>query len=269
MNDATSSSGHPTIDQADTFSCTIGRPWCAEEPEDCDNLHVSRTIVLNPNDEPGEQRVVYFAQEPGEGAYFVLDGPVTCGLTMSPGDVRRLVHMQATDEPTALTRALAELLEELDRPRPKAPPVECAPWCRHGDGHPNETHPDDQWCQSEESRAKLQQRTTAVVVNVGAVRVGGHLFVHMDYDDEGGVDLTIPDARGVARILNAYADLAQGIVDPEEPTEIGSVVVTPSGEEWERVDRASVFRWRKRGTNHRQVWPPAESVRVVGSEARP
>ncbi len=37
------------------------------------------------------------------------------------------------------------------------PLVDCAPWCRIGDGHPNEWHPDDQWCGSEGERVKLSR----------------------------------------------------------------------------------------------------------------
>ena len=34
--------------------------------------------------------------------------------------------------------------------RTTVPPIACRPWCVYGDGHPNETFREDQWCSSEE-----------------------------------------------------------------------------------------------------------------------
>jgi hypothetical protein len=35
------------------------------------------------------------------------------------------------------------------------PPIKCAPWCKYGDGHPNEWHPDDQWCSADGTTVAL------------------------------------------------------------------------------------------------------------------
>lgn len=36
-------------------------------------------------------------------------------------------------------------------------PIVCAPWCEQGDGHVEETHPNDQWCYGDLAEISLSQ----------------------------------------------------------------------------------------------------------------
>jgi hypothetical protein len=39
----------------------------------------------------------------------------------------------------------------------RLPAVECTPWCRDGDGHTDELHPEDQWCHADVQIVRLSR----------------------------------------------------------------------------------------------------------------
>jgi hypothetical protein len=91
------------------------------------------------------------------------------------------------------------------------PPIACTSWCEHGDGHPGLRHPEDQRCETEETRAYLHNRkhndhadyvTTYVVRNGPQARPPIHLGVDIDP----GVTLTPGEARRLGRSLAAAID---------------------------------------------------------------
>ncbi|MEP7193176.1 MAG: hypothetical protein ABI903_09950 [Actinomycetota bacterium] len=45
-------------------------------------------------------------------------------------------------------------------PSPTVEPIICQPWCRHGDGHPDEKVREDQWCLGVEHRVLLSTEPT-------------------------------------------------------------------------------------------------------------
>jgi hypothetical protein len=45
-------------------------------------------------------------------------------------------------------------------PSPAIEPIICQPWCRHGDGHPDEKVRDDQWCLGVEHTVRLSTEPT-------------------------------------------------------------------------------------------------------------
>jgi hypothetical protein len=45
-------------------------------------------------------------------------------------------------------------------PSPPAEPIICQPWCRQGDGHPDERVREDQWCLGVEHRVLLSSEPT-------------------------------------------------------------------------------------------------------------
>lgn len=120
------------------------------------------------------------------------------------------------------------------RRRPVLPPVQCAPWCWRGDGHPNEFAVEDQGCLSD-----------GPAVDTGWAELGAYanhrrpagtdwvtVFVERTGDDRGlsgASDLTAAQAREFAAQLLAAADL----IDPP-------VVSTPSRD---CLDCGVVFAW--------------------------
>lgn len=97
---------------------------------------------------------------------------------------------------------------------PILPPVVCASWCVHGDGHPGMRHTVDQSCESEEARAYLHLRTDnekADYVTTYVERPGAQATptIHLGADGMAGVTLTPVEARRVARGLRRMARLAR------------------------------------------------------------
>lgn len=116
---------------------------------------------------------------------------------------------------------------------PYAPPVECAPWCEDGDGHPDEHNREDQKCWSPSEYVKLTADNSAEDFDpqIG-VMTRQHpdepAFVHLHlYDIElpgllpspwnqldRGLDLTADEADHLAYLLTAAAELARSTPPP-------------------------------------------------------
>ena len=50
---------------------------------------------------------------------------------------------------------MSSIISEQRTPQQTLPPIQCAPWCTDGDGHPGNWHPQDQYCTSQEIRVSL------------------------------------------------------------------------------------------------------------------
>lgn len=48
-------------------------------------------------------------------------------------------------------------------PSPAVEPITCQPWCRQGDGHPDERVHEDQWCLGVEHRVLLSTEPTELL----------------------------------------------------------------------------------------------------------
>ena len=98
--------------------------------------------------------------------------------------------------------------------RPVLPPIKCASWCIHQDGHPDLRHVGDQRCETEEHRTYLHQpidRREYECVTAYVERQGAHAKpnLHLGFDGMSGVDLTPREARHLARHLRRLAMLAE------------------------------------------------------------
>ncbi len=101
----------------------------------------------------------------------------------------------------------------------RLPAVECEPWCRVGNGHTHEWHPDDQWCSSEQQRVHLTRHGLVKMSDGSHMRDWmalqlyrereGRPFVHLGHSDEIGVELTPAEALELARILTDLAETAE------------------------------------------------------------
>jgi hypothetical protein len=103
------------------------------------------------------------------------------------------------------------------------PPVECTPWCREGDGHVDEWHPDDQQCDSAGHVIALS-KVPLVPMSDGA-RCRDWLEVHLARDSAGRTEIRVQnevtigfllkmtpgEARLLAAALNAEADCAESV----------------------------------------------------------
>jgi hypothetical protein len=100
------------------------------------------------------------------------------------------------------------------------PPVTCEPWCVDGDGHPDEVFHDDQWCRTDETSVLLTRdyrdhesgETEVDFIAVSLQRFPGRVpevsLRHTAPDDD--AMLTPAEARGLAALLTATADLLDG-----------------------------------------------------------
>ena len=99
------------------------------------------------------------------------------------------------------------------------PPIECAPWCRDGDGHPRETHAVDQVCRGEfrtitPNFGVVNGYQTAFEVSAcrGFGRKAAVNF-HLDLpgiDIDEDFDISAADARDLAAALIATANEIDG-----------------------------------------------------------
>lgn len=121
-------------------------------------------------------------------------------------------------------------------PRPFAPPVECAPWCENGDGHPTTFTRDDQKCWSRSQYIKLsleppvREADGEYPQTIGAMARreadgSGHVYVHLDGIKLSGasipwpynildhcVQLTAAEAEELAEVLRKFASLVRSPV---------------------------------------------------------
>ena len=90
------------------------------------------------------------------------------------------------------------------------PAVRCAAWCEDGTGHTQATHPDDQWCHSDDHVVKL---TRMPVLTFGEhkwldnIRVylarerDGRPYMHLGRDDKAGVQMELNEVRELREAL--------------------------------------------------------------------
>ena len=100
---------------------------------------------------------------------------------------------------TTMTRHLSLVRTRL----PRLAPVTCLPWCRHGDGHPDEWHPLDQRCDSDNPGLN-----PADDVNVGAYAS----YTHAAGERTAQVVVYVETLRG----CSAYLTRAQAFALAEE-----------------------------------------------------
>lgn len=112
------------------------------------------------------------------------------------------------DRPTTDTTLPAD-------PQPILPPITCAAWCSHQDGHPDMRYAVDQRCATEEARVHLDladrdARNAHEYVGVYVQREGAaatpHVYLH--FDEDIGAELTPQEARRLARHLRRMAAMA-------------------------------------------------------------
>lgn len=130
---------------------------------------------------------------------------------------------------------MADQLRKHDRasmaargPRPKLPPVECAPWCDTGDGHPDCFGKSDQACWAESEYVGLSlapddgegpprvgvmarrepDSDGAVRVHLDGIQIRGLIPSPWDVLDE-NLDLTPDEAEHLAAVLVAHAKLVR------------------------------------------------------------
>lgn len=88
----------------------------------------------------------------------------------------KVMNQPAAD--TAPDDVIKSFMEELrDREPETLPAVECTPWCKYGNGHTDEIHPDDQHCWSDHIEVELPSQP---IVNPGkawASRDGLELYL--------------------------------------------------------------------------------------------
>lgn len=100
------------------------------------------------------------------------------------------------------------------------PVVACRAWCEYGDGHPGESHPDDQWCGSEPERVTLTREPlvevdsdTWALDDMRAYVMQGKYEaeprVHLGRGESHGVYLTPGEARALGEALVRLADTAE------------------------------------------------------------
>jgi hypothetical protein len=106
----------------------------------------------------------------------------------------------------------------------KVSPITCQPWCKYGDGHPNEISRLDQTCYSEEQVVPLPtyyqsveswggvyvQQTVAIYVEQQSSTPGPPL-VEISLDGAAEMlRMSLSEARSIAAEIIAAADLAEG-----------------------------------------------------------
>ena len=100
------------------------------------------------------------------------------------------------------------------------PPVTCTPWCQYGDGHPREFMAEDQSCFTADTHisaslhdpVEMNDGTTApewVSVYGQAWHHGMAPEIHLGQGEDGGMRLTVSEARQVAAALIAAADVIE------------------------------------------------------------
>jgi len=122
---------------------------------------------------------------------------------------RELLHLVQGLSP-AEQAGVRQLIGQLKAERPSGP-IQCAPWCTAGDGHPDERHVDDQWCISE----TYQVRFTGTAERQGTVHLQQHpgepaavvLEVELEDGDE-WIAMTVGQARSTEAALDGLAELA-------------------------------------------------------------
>lgn len=117
------------------------------------------------------------------------------------------------------------------------PPIQCAPWCEYGDGHPEEFCREDQTCWSpaayvdlsqmpvhhEESgdypeqlgvMARRDHQRTVVYLHLQGIKIHGPIpwpYNHLDH----ALHLTPDEAEGLARLLLDGAKMVRETPAPE------------------------------------------------------
>ena len=100
------------------------------------------------------------------------------------------------------------------------PPVECAPWCEDGDGHPNAWHPADQWCGSPEVIVGLtrhalvdwsddSKRLDVARAYLVRERFAAVTHLNLTHGDDSGMELTLEEAETFARGLLRLVETAR------------------------------------------------------------
>jgi hypothetical protein len=102
-------------------------------------------------------------------------------------------------------------------PSPAVEPIICQPWCRHGDGHPDERVREDQWCLGVEHKVPLstepnelqsdgsteQQHLTTYLLRQ-ANDTGARVFI--GHGEGSGKSATLEEARRFALEILARVD---------------------------------------------------------------
>ncbi|WP_283604987.1 hypothetical protein [Mycolicibacterium poriferae] len=117
------------------------------------------------------------------------------------------------------------------------PPVECAPWCDYGDGHPGETCRGDQTCWSIVEYVDLSLEATAadsdgdsqqigamayrdadeapgVYLHLSGIKIHGPIPWPHNFLDR-GLRMTVHEAEALSRTLAEAAKLARSTPPPE------------------------------------------------------
>jgi hypothetical protein len=98
-------------------------------------------------------------------------------------------------------------------------PISCQPWCRQGDGHPDERVREDQWCLGVEHRVLLsteptelqsdgsteQQHLTTYLLRQ-ANDTGARVFIGHGHGEGSGKSATLEEARRFALEILARVD---------------------------------------------------------------
>ena len=100
---------------------------------------------------------------------------------------------------------------------PAVAPIVCQPWCRQGDGHPDERVREDQWCSGVEHQVPLSAEPTSLLsdgsteqphLSTYLVRqandTGARVFI--GYGEGSGKSATLEEARRFALEILARVD---------------------------------------------------------------
>lgn len=89
------------------------------------------------------------------------------------------------------------------------PPIAFAPWCEDGNGHTQQTFPDDQWCSAGYASLPLRRDRGEVTVSLNRDPGEASHITLVIGKSPAGTDLTLEEARWLENHLSELLGLAK------------------------------------------------------------